>query len=550
MSTTESGPEGPTTSLLKNFPVDSSSPDLPPDMFLYGRKGPWPQPSPAHPLKEAAEVLSVPLVESLVWDVTVGRRLVTDSAGYTGFAAQLTRQDLALPLPSDAQFNQYMLNTIYSRFMKPASPPAVIAKKCPGAVKWWKYDFSAMKLVKPIAGLYCAPVVCFFQEDSSGNGSNGKCAAIVFRADQPSQDVTVYPGDPAWNLAKIYALQGAAYHGLFVVHPALHFPMDSVNAITKTAVPQNHPLFQLLYPHTGYTLALDNAVLEGANSVVSDNPQGTWFDPLMGDGYNLKLLFGAGYAGLSDPWYGDSYPPYDFMKPQKGFDSGYGGWLAAYFGPFQMLCDAVAKAIVKADDQDTYVKRWARYNATYVQGFPDENTIAPKGVIDKDCLAQAMAIYMWDVTVSHGGDHYSFGVNIPAAYKFLRIRKPPPTSSSSPSPSLVSDVANGDDLFRAEMGQQLFFMPYAMKPNLWETLHPFTDPNLAELDVSFLPPGFHTLLKVCSGQFTYSKDTPYMPLTVEQVPPDIGPSIDLGFGQTIKYPFDPYSCTIPASIQY
>src|SRR4051812_21937262 len=102
MSTTESGPEGPTTSLLKNFPVDSSSPDLPPDMFLYGRKGPWPQPSPAHPLKEAAEVLSVPLVESLVWDVTVGRRLVTDSAGYTGFAAQLTRQDLALPLPSDA----------------------------------------------------------------------------------------------------------------------------------------------------------------------------------------------------------------------------------------------------------------------------------------------------------------------------------------------------------------------------------------------------------------------------------------------------------------
>src|SRR5262249_36767027 len=67
----------------------------------------------------------------------------------------------------------------------------------------------------------------------------------------------------AWNLAKIYALQGAAYHMLFVVHPALHFPMDSVNAITKTAVPHIHLLFQLLYPHTAYQLTLDNAVLEG-----------------------------------------------------------------------------------------------------------------------------------------------------------------------------------------------------------------------------------------------------------------------------------------------
>ena len=90
-----------------------------------------------------------------------------------------------------------------------------------------------------------------------------------------------------------------------------------------------------------------------------------------------------------------------------------------------------------------------------------------------------------------------------------------------------------------------------MQPNLWETLHPFTDPNLAELDVSILfPPGFHALLKLCSLQFTYSKDTPYMPLTVDQVPSGIGPSFKLGDGQTITYPFDPYSCTIPASIQY
>ena len=347
MSTTESAPEGSITRTPRNLAADSSNPDLPPDMFLYGRKGPWPQPSPAHPLKAAAEVLSVPLVESLIWDVTVGRRLVTNSAGYTGFAAQLTRQDLALPIPSDADFNKYMWNTVYSRFMKNAlpdnpPPPAYIAdaiadlkKKLPGTVKWWKYDFSAMALVKPLDGFYCAPVVCIFAEDAKKNRS---CAAIIFRGDRPGQDappnpnLTVYPEDPAWQLAKIFALQGAAYHMLFVVHPALHFPMDSVNAITKTAVPHTHPLFQLLYPHTSYTLALDNAVLEGPESVVNDNPMGTSFDPLMGKAYNLKLLFAAGYTGLQDPWYeGGAYPAYDYMKPQMGFDSDYGMWLKDYF---------------------------------------------------------------------------------------------------------------------------------------------------------------------------------------------------------------------------
>lgn len=248
-----------------NYPANVSlkaiSPDLSPDEFLYGRKGPWPQPSPAHPLKEAAEVLNVPLVESLVWDATVGKRLVESYVGYGGLASAAAAWDLGQPIPTDDEFNRYMLDTAYTRFMKPAKPEDIAGlNKSPGAVKWWKYDFSAMKLVQPLEGLYCAPVVCIFAEDAQKKRS---CAAIIFRGDDPSQNVTVYPSDQAWNLAKIYALQGAAYHMLFVVHPALHFPMDSVNAITKTAVPHIHLLFQLLYPHTAYQLTLDNAVLEG-----------------------------------------------------------------------------------------------------------------------------------------------------------------------------------------------------------------------------------------------------------------------------------------------
>jgi hypothetical protein len=379
-------------------------------------------------------------------------------------------------------------------------------------VKLWKYDFSAMKLVKPLEGMYCAPVICVFVQDAAGNRS---CAYIVFRGE--SGDVPVFPsGGYSWNVAKISALQGAAYHMLFVVHPALHFPMDSINAITKTAVPQTHPLFQFLYPHTSYTLALDNAVLESPDSVVNNNAQGTWFDPLMGDAYNLKLLFAAGYTGLQDPYYGDAYPAYDYMKPQMGFDAEYGRWLAGYFEPFLDFCKVVATEILTADKRDTYVTRWARYSSSYVQGFPDE-----KSILDKDCLAQAMAIFSWDVTVSHGGDHYSFGENVPAPYKFLRLRKPP-----SDAITKVGDVANGDDLFRSEMAQQLFFGPHAMEPNLNDTFYPFTNPKLSAAQGVF-----HQRLLEVSKKFKYSDDTPFMPLVPKADKSD-------------------YYKTIPASIQY
>ena len=63
------------------------------------------------------------------------------------------------------------------------------------------------------------------------------------------------PGDKAWSLAKAYALQGVAHHALFVVHPTLHFPMNSVNAITKSAVPMIRPLFQALLPHRVHAAA-------------------------------------------------------------------------------------------------------------------------------------------------------------------------------------------------------------------------------------------------------------------------------------------------------
>jgi hypothetical protein len=390
-----------------------------------------------------------------------------------------------------------------------------------GTPALYKYDFSAMDLVQPLPGYFCAPTVVYI----AGVPSKAmQCVAIKVN------NLVVEPQDSAWGLAKIFALQGAAYHMLFVTHPALHFPMDSVNAITKTAVPRVHPLFQLLYPHTSYTLALDNAVQESDQSVVNDHAGGCWFDPLTGDAPNLKELFGAGYGGLPAARYGDSYPAYDYMNPAllglnstgsaraPVLDTPYARWQQAYFQrAFLPFCQAVAKRILSEDRTDSYVKRWATYLSVCVKGFPDGTAI-----LDPDVLAKAMAIYMWDVTVSHGADHYSFGAGISAANKFLRIRRAPP-SSKNDAPVKAGEISTGDDRFRAEMAQVMFFGPSAIPPNLSETRYAFTDPVLADAQQTFQA----SLLAV-------SKDTSltqFMPFDASQDP-------------------KVYPVTIPASIQY
>jgi hypothetical protein len=473
-----------------------SDPNLTPDQFLYGRRGPWPQPSPSHPLLEAYEVLTVPPIEAMLWQSTIGARYLQTQIGYppvaAGYAVQeIEANDLG---PDDARFAEIMLGTCYQRFLLPLDPvdETFLEKErvrrakaglAPIAPITAKYDFGAMDLVRPLAGMHCAPTRVYF----AGLPQAGQRCALISVG-----DVHVAPDDRAWALARLFALQGAAYHMLFVVHPALHFPMDAVNAVTKTAVPHTHPLFQLLHPHTAYTLALDNAVLESDASVVNQNAQGTWFDPLTGDAYNLKLLFAAGYAGLDDPRYRGAYPRYDYQNPaliqmpgathRPVFDTAYSRWQSAYFTrAFLPLCRTVAKVILTSDPQDTYVRRWGDYLKPCVHGFPTGDQLLQ----DAECLARTLAIYLWDVTLAHGADHASFGGAISPAEKALRLRCAPPASPQDAPPTLMAQICRGDDLLRSAMANEMFFAPSTMAPNLDQTGYAFTDPKLAAAQRKF-----------------------------------------------------------------
>ena len=494
-----------------------SQPDLAADQFLYQRKGPWPQPSPSYPTENAPEILNIPPVETLLWNQAIGSRYFKTLTFYPGSAAANAVTGSQLPIPSDAEFVRMMTNSVHARCLKNVEGNT------------WVSSFYAMALIKDatLQGTYSWPVSCVF----SRNGDQFSCVRIEVPviAQQPLE---VHPGDPAWNLAKAYALQGASYIGLFIVHPALHFPMDTVNAITKTAVPHTHPLFQLLAPHSSYALAVNNAVLETEDGVLSSNPPGTWFDPLTATGLVIKGMFGAGYAGLPDS--GGLYPRYNYMAPWMDTSIDYGRCLSLYFEPFLSFCATVASEILKASPNDTYVERWANYISAHLHGFPDGVEIFKPAESGKPgVLAKALAIYMWDVTVSHAADHYSYANDITpqkpgpaktnmAAWKFLRLRVPPPQSvSDGANVKLVGDVCDPDDLYRAEMAEEMFFKSATIWPNLYDTTYAFTSPQLLGAQIKFhedlktvsdkvakIMPNFMPLLPLDEKDPEYSKQYP------------------------------------------
>ncbi len=518
---------------MSNKPVNSlksSKAKALPDQFLYARKGPWPQPSPSHPLLCADEVLHIPPIEALMFNATIGKRYLTARVAFPPYAAMYAVSVEKWAGPDDKRFNEMMFSSVYTRFLKPLVENEKKQlmeryKQFSCYEKLWKYDFTAMDKIQPIDDTYCAATILYIGENSDGSR---ECICIKVN------EVYILPQDPAWMIGKIYVSQGAAYHVLFVVHPALHFPMDSVNAITKSSVAIAHPLFQAIHPHTAYSLALNNAVLESAESVVNNNAQGTRFDPLTGNAYNLKLLFGAGYTGLSDDKYTNAYPAFDYMKPsmyysdpamaEYSFDSGYGRWLADYYdNAFLPFATKIAEHILKNQNLTDYRTRWAHYNHTHVLGFPSE-----KDIHDKDVLATALAVFMWDTSVSHGGDHYSFAYDVEVVEKCLRIRIPPPKNANE-SPVIEGNLFTGDDMARAAICQNMFFEPSVIKPSLAETQYAFTSAEL-----QFAAQQFHLdLAKV-------DKNAPneYMPLTPRDKEEYKGK------------PCSEYKNTIPQSIQY
>ncbi|MBN4050356.1 hypothetical protein JYT28_01220, partial [Desulfobulbus sp. AH-315-M07] len=191
--------------------------------FLYERKGPWPQPSPDHPLGEAPAVLHLPKQEKRDWNSHIGSRYFFTLLTYWPVALRYALKNRTLPAVDDTEFSRLMTTSIYSRLLCPTLDPAdraAFAEFLADAdddTVFYKIDLTPIASVEPYEGMYVAPTVTLVRQD--GPDADKRVVAIKIN------DLVLASSDVnAWNLAKYFVLQGAAYGILFTEHPNTHFP--------------------------------------------------------------------------------------------------------------------------------------------------------------------------------------------------------------------------------------------------------------------------------------------------------------------------------------
>lgn len=432
--------------------------ELRPDDFLYSRQGPWPQPCPEHPFSEAAGVIHIPQDEVVDWWIHIGSRYLR-TLFYTPVAFLRGLVKPGLEKVSDEEFSQILTRSLFSKFLKNNfnSQDLEVFGKFIHADNIWVCDFSPVKVFKPFKGLHVSGTMILLKKE-------GEEFIVVSIYMQATNSLFTPKDEDKWELAKYFALQSGALCSTLVLHPLLHFPMDSINAITKSALPKNHLLFQLVYPHLRFTLYLEKAVLTFKSSIL----QSKWwipYAPYPGPYESVRELLSQGYRGIED---NKNYPPfrYPFAPP----------FVTGKYGEFQQAYYAVIKKFVNnilADLDDTevfYLAKWGDYISPWVPGFPKGLEL----VRDRELLSSTVAFFIYDVSVGHTVDHYIFGAmnfrKIP-----IRLRVPPPDHNKD-FKLKRRRLARFWDFGKTEMARRIFYMA-STKTRLIDTIYDFGDRN-------------------------------------------------------------------------
>jgi hypothetical protein len=432
-------------------------------------------------------VLHLPWQEKLDFNLFIGTRYLRQLVTRWPKALLYAATHRGTSGVSDAEFVELMTGSVYSRFLNPflcegsvgedvedkIAFRSFLAEATPETV-FFKSDLTPMRFVRTFPGMYVAATCTLWRQNHEG----ARLEPVAIRV----ADEVITPDDAhGWELAKLFVLQGAAYGTLFIVHPALHFPFDSINAITKSAVPEDHVLFQVMEPHLRFSLPLNHGVLEGRASVVSDGARWNIYAPLTGDAdEGLLMLFAAGFKGIEG---NSSFRPYRYrLGPGSRYCDGkvfsdYGVFLDAYYAPIHRFVEAALEPRIERGDP--FVTRWAHHIAEWIPGFPGEHQIFEPGV-----LSAAVAAFIWDVSVLHSTDHQTFGHDVDVSRKFLRLRVPPPVRGATP-PFDPDALWRFHDTFKADLASEMFFKPTTVT-RLANTRYRFDDPELVALNNELL----------------------------------------------------------------
>lgn len=324
--------------------------------------------------------------------------------------------------------------------------------EAPGA--YARLDFSFAPSEHTLPGVSVAPTVTLLRRrgETDYEAVAMRVGGRVFR-----------PGDgDAWALARYFALQGAQTRMVNCHHPRLHFPGDTINAISRATLPPGHLLYKLIRPHTRFTPGLHEAVIHHRRSVLH-NSQRELYSPFAYTTSGIHAQVSVGHRGLPGS---TSYTPYEFGNDFLGEHVTYGryrrDWFALWLDFTSRLCQLIPR-------DDLYVPVWADHIADWLPGFPRGHEI-----FHGDNLARALATYLGSVTVFHAGDHHSYA-SLPLERLPMRLRVPSP-DQQLPLGLDLDALVSPEDFFRHQLAHAMFFRSVVIQ-SLRDVRYGFRNPQ-------------------------------------------------------------------------
>ncbi|HEY9856948.1 MAG TPA: hypothetical protein V6D05_14490 [Stenomitos sp.] len=436
------------------------------DVFPKATRTPWPQANPRYPQGMPPAVREIPWDEQVDFSVHLLARYHLTERLFQPFAHLQAMAYPGLAEVSDETFAELFSERLFSKFLNSTLDEGDRARfqayrYYPGTL--YKVDFTPMASMERLGGMYAAATTTLF-----GQNGDGRLHPLAIQLD----GLLLEPSDGhAWELAKYFVLNGAACLTITGVHALLHFPMDSVNALTKSLLPSGHLLARLLMPHLRFSLMLDRTVLEHPRTLL-DNDQRECYTPFAGTAAGVRGLIRDAYQGLPG---NSSYPAYRFPRRPPELPSAFGAQLQDYYA---CMLEFVRPVVAHLQAGDPGVTTWAHELSQWLPGFPDGAEIW-----EGDTLAETVASILCDVTVMHAADHYDLS-RIPLDVLPLRLRLPPPTTKEHP-PFDRRALTTHDDRFRHAMAHELFVRPHPLT-RLATVDYRFDDPELYRLNCQFL----------------------------------------------------------------
>ncbi|MAF77820.1 MAG: hypothetical protein CME60_06625 [Halobacteriovoraceae bacterium] len=399
---------------------------------------PYPSRSPYGYSRLAATVIHVPKKEiNHFLDVIVKRYIKTLKTEAFSF---ITRNKDFVET-SDSELEQMIVHSVFCRFLNSILDPddyeifdPILKKQYEG--EYLKIDLAHLDRMERIRPYHFCASKTLFRRNKNG----------VHLLGIYMNGLLMEPGDPDWERAKLFLIQGLCMSVLIHEHPKQHFGYDAINGLTKCLIPEGHIVHRLLRPHLYMQLPLNFAVLY-VNKSVALNDQNEPYTCFPNTREGTIESLAASYEGIEG---NSSYPRFKYKLHPEEIHFEFGEFLKGYW---ELTYQFVESFLIDMKRNDPLISAWAKDVSFFVPGFPNEEEIWKDNNLEK-----ALTTFIYNVSFAHSADHYTYSktkINqVPS-----RIRVRPPSNERRGEPLNKARIFNRTDLHKHHLAMEMFFKP-------------------------------------------------------------------------------------------